>query len=208
MIRQDLKHALRSLRAKPGFTAVIVLTLAIGIGGNAAIFGAVNAVLLRPLPYPDSDRLVQVFTTSVKQPDRIGGTVSPSDFNDWRRGAPAFSELAAVVEDEYPLTGNGAAEQVRGASVTGGFFAVLGTPALLGRVMATQDDPVGSRDVVVLSHAIRARRFGSSRAVIGRQLQIDGVSREVIGVMPPGFEYPLQSELWLPLRFSAENLET
>ncbi|MGE3489543.1 MAG: ABC transporter permease [Vicinamibacterales bacterium] len=208
MIWQDLKHAVRALRAKPGFTFVTLLTLALGIGGTAAIFGAVNAVLLRPLPYPDSERLVQVFKTTVKQPDRVGGTVSPPDFVDWRRHASAFSELAALVEVEYPLTGSGAAEQVRGAGVTGGFFTVLGTPALLGRTLTTGDDPIGSRDVVVLSHALWTRRFGADRNLIGRQLAIDGVSREVVGVMPAGFEYPLQSEFWLPLRFTPVDLET
>lgn len=208
MIWQDLKHAVRALRAKPGFTFVTLMTLAIGIGGTAAIFGAVNAVLLRPLPYPDAERLVQVFKTSVTQPDRVGGTVSPPDFVDWRRDATAFTELAALVEVEYPLTGSGAAEQLRGTGVTGGFFMVLETPALLGRALTVEDDPVGSRDVVVLSHAIWTRRFGANRAIVGQPLQIDGVSREVVGVMPPGFDYPLQSEFWLPLRFTAQDLET
>jgi putative ABC transport system permease protein len=208
MIWQDLRHAIRALRAKPSFTLVTLLTLAIGIGGTAAIFGAVNAVLLRPLPYPDSGRLVQVFKTVVNRPDRIGGTASPPDFVDWRRESTAFTELAALVEDEYPLTGTGAAEQIRGASVTGGFFAVLGTPALLGRVITPDDDPMGSRDVVVLGHGIWTRRFGANPAIIGQQLQVDGVAREVIGVMPAGFEYPLQSEMWLPLRFSQKDLET
>jgi len=208
MIWQDLKHAVRALRAKPGFTFVTVLTLALGIGGTAAIFGAVHAVLLRPLPYPDAGRLVQVFKTTVTQPDRVGGTVSPPDFVDWRRDASAFTELAALVEIEYPLTGRGAAEQVRGAAVTGGFFAVLGTPALLGRTLTTADDPIGSREVVVLSQAIWRRRFGADRGLIGQQLVIDGVPREVVGVMPDGFEYPLQSEFWLPLRFTARELET
>ena len=142
MIWQDLKHAVRSLRAKPGFTAVTALTLAIGIGGNAAIFGAVNAVLLRPLPYPDPDRIVQVFKTTVKQPDRVGGTTSPPDFADWRRDNSVFSEMGGYVEGSYALTGEGAAEQLPGASVTGGFFPVMGTPALHGRAMMLEDAAV------------------------------------------------------------------
>lgn len=208
MLWQDLKHAVRALRAKPGFTFLTVLTLAIGIGSNAAIFGAVNAVLLRPLAYPDPDRLVQVFKTALAQPDRAGGTVSPPDFTDWRRTATAFSELSALVEGTYPITGSGAAEQVPGASVTGGFFGVLGTPPQLGRVLSPADDAMGGRDVVVLGHGLWTRRFGADRGILGRQLPIDGISREVVGVMPEGFEYPLQSELWVPLRFSAQDLET
>lgn len=208
MIWQDLKHALRALRRQPGFTFVTVLTLAIGIGGNAAIFGAVNAVLLRPLPYPDADRIVQVFKTVITQPDRVGGSTTPPDFADWRGDNEVFSELAAIVASSYALTGEGAAEQLPGASVTGGFFTVMGTPPLHGRTIRPDDDPIGARNVAVLSHAVWTRRFGGDPAIIGRQLRLDSVSYEVIGVMPAGFNYPLQAEVWLPLRFSAKDLET
>ena len=208
MILQDLKHAMRALRAKPGFTAVTVLTLAIGIGGNAAIFGAVNAVLLRPLPYRDADQLVRVYKTNLKEPDRIGGTVSPPDYVDWRRDNTVFAEVAAYDGDSYPLTGNGSAEQLPAADVTGGFFAVMGTPPRLGRTITDEDDREGARDVVVLSHALWARRFGSNPGIVGQQLQIDGVSREVIGVMPAGFQFPLQSEFWIPFKFTAKDIET
>ena len=109
-----------------------VLTLAIGIGGTTAIFGAVNAVLLRPLPYPEPDQLVQVYKTPLKAPDRIGGSVSPPDFTDWRRDNTVFTELAAFDSDSIALTGKGAAEVVRIGEVTGAFFAVLGAPPLLG----------------------------------------------------------------------------
>ncbi|HEX6217254.1 MAG TPA: ABC transporter permease, partial [Vicinamibacterales bacterium] len=162
MILQDLKHAIRALRARPGFTTVAVLTLAIGIGGTTAIFGAVNAVLLRPLPYPSPDQLMRVFKTSLKAPDRVGGTVSPPDFTDWRRDSAVFTELAAYDSDSITLTGQGAAEVVRIGDVTGGFFAVLGAPPLYGRPITTADDPMGSRDVVVLGHGIWVRRFGSN----------------------------------------------
>jgi predicted permease len=208
MFWQDLKHALRALAAKPGFTVVTLLTLAIGIGGTTAIFGAVNAVLLRPLPYPQPDELVRVYKTPLKEPERIGGAVSPPDFTDWRRDSSAFTELAAYDNDSFALTGEGAAEQIPVGEVTGGFFSVMGTPPLLGRAITTTDDPMGARDVVVLSHALWVRRFGSSPSILGRQLMIDGVSREVIGVMPAGFQYPARSEIWTPLRFSARDLET
>jgi predicted permease len=208
MIWQDLKHALRTLKAKPGFTAVTLLTLAIGIGGTTAIFGAVNAVLLRPLPYPNPDQLMRLYKTTAQQPDRVGGSVSPPDYIDWRRDSAAFTEVAASLDDSFALTGNGDAEQIPAGVVTGGFFTVIGIPPLFGRAITTDDDVVGGRDVVVLSHALWTRRFGASRDIIGRQLTIDGVQREVIGVMPAGFQYPLRSELWVPLRFSARDLET
>ena len=208
MILQDIKHAARALRAKPGFTIVTVMTLAIGIGGNAAIFGAVNAVLLRPLPFAKPEQLVRIYKTYLTEPNRIGGTVSPPDLVDYRRDNAVFAEVAAYTDGSFALTGNGPAEQVPGGQVTGGFFDVMATPPLLGRAITDGDDRSGARDVVVLSHALWARRFGSDRAILGRQLQIGGVSREVIGVMPAGFQFPLQSEFWIPLQFTARDLET
>jgi putative ABC transport system permease protein len=208
MIWQDFKYALRSLRLKPGFTLVTMLTLAIGIGGTTAIFGAVNAVLLRPLPYPDPEQLVRVFKTSLKAPDRVGGTVSPPDFADWRHDNAVFTELAAYDSDSITVTGQGAAEVVRIGEVTGGFFAILGAQPLYGRSITTADDPMGARDVVVLGHGIWVRRFGSNPQVVGQTIHLDGTPREVIGVMPASVEFPLRSELWIPLRFSARDLET
>jgi len=208
MIWQDIKHAIRTLKAKPGFTAVTLLTLAIGIGGTTAIFGAVNAVLLRPLPYPGPDQLMRVYKTPLKEPERIGGAVSPPDFTDWRHDNSGFIELAAYDNDSLALTGNGAAEQIPTGEVTGGFFTVMGTAPMLGRAITIADDPMGSRDVVVLSHTLWVRRFGANRSIIGQQLVIDGVSHEVVGVMPAGFQFPLRSEMWTPLRFSARDLET
>jgi putative ABC transport system permease protein len=208
MIWQDFKHALRALRTQPGFTAVTLLTLAIGIGGTTAIFGAVNAVLLRPLPYPEPDQLVRIYKTSLEDANRIGGSVSPPDFSDWRRDNSVFSEVAAFTNDSLALTGAGAAEQIPAGDVTGGFFAIMNVQPLLGRAITTADDPIGGRDVVVLSHGLWTRRFGSNPAIVGQQLTIDGVSREVIGVMPPGFQYPLRSEMWVPIRFSGRDLQT
>ena len=208
MLTQDLKHALRALRRKPSFTAVVILTLAIGIGGTTAIFGAVNAVLLRPLPYPQPDELVRVYKTPLKTPELAGGAVSPPDFTDWRRDNTVFAELAAYDGDSIAITGEGAAEVVRIGEVTGGFFTVLGSPPMLGRAITTADDPMGSRNVVVLGHALWARRYGSNPGIVGRQIVLDSVPHEVIGVMPRGIEYPLRSELWIPLRFTARDLET
>ncbi len=208
MIWQDIKHSLRGLLRKPGFTATVVLTLAIGIGGNAAIFGAVNAVLLRPLPFANPDQLVRIYKTNLTQPNQIGGTVSPPDLVDYRRDNTSFTDVAAYAESAYPLTGEGPAEQISGAQITGGFFPVMATAPALGRTITDDDDRPGARDVVVLSHALWARRLGSDPGIIGRQLQINGISREVIGVMPAGFQFPLQSELWMPFKFTARDLET
>ena len=207
MLIQDLRFALRALARRPLFTAVTVLTLALGIGANAAMFGALQAVLLRPLPFPEPERLVRLFTTSLEQAS-LQGTTSPPDFVDWRRDSRSFSALAAISAGAYALTGEGAAEQVPGADVSGAFFDVMGVRALLGRTLAPDDDAYGGPPVAVLGYGLWMRRFGGDRGIVGRRVLLDGQPREVVGVMPKGFAYPLASELWVPLRFSPEDLAT
>ena len=209
MLLQDLKHAVRTLIKKPGFTVIAVLTLAIGIGGNAAIFSAVRAVLLRPLPFPSPDDLVEVFSTSVKAPQAMAGTASPPDFTDWRRENASFAELAAINAGAYAMTSPGLpAEQITGASVTGGFFHVLRVEPLYGRPLRPEDDALGGPLAAVLGHSLWQRRFGGDPQIVGRTVTIDANDYRIVGVMPRGFSYPLQAELWLPLRFSSDDLAT
>jgi putative ABC transport system permease protein len=205
---QDVRYALRTLTKKPGFALITVLTLALGIGANAAIFSAVRAVLLRPLPFPDPERLVYISSTTVTAPDRPGGAASPPDFHDWRRESRAFTEVAALDASSFALTGAGAAEQVPGANVTGGFFTVLGVPALYGRPLTTEDDAVGGGDVAVIGYGLWARRFGADPGIVGRTVTLDGTAHRVVGVMPRDFAYPLRSEVWVPRRFSERDLTT
>ncbi|MCC7180759.1 MAG: ABC transporter permease [Acidobacteria bacterium] len=208
VIWNDLKYAARSLRKHPGFTVVAVLSLAVGIGANAAIFGAVRAVLLRPLPFSSPEELVAVSTTTMERPDAAGGASSPPDFTDWRRDLRGFVEMAAVIAGASALTGDGPAEQVPSASVTGGFFGVLGVPALYGRALEPADDPVGAPDVAVLGHALWQRRYGGRRDIVGSTITLDSRPFQVVGVMPAGFAYPLGADLWIPQRFSDEELRT
>ena len=208
MLLQDLKYAMRTLARKPGFAVITVLTLAVGIGANAAIFSAVRAVLLRPLPFAAPEQLVQLFSTTIRTPERASGTASPSDFVDWRRDNSNFVDLAAINAGSYALTGLGAAEQVPGASVTGGFFNVLGVPPLFGRTFGSEDDAVGGPEVVVLGHGLWTSRLGGDQEAVGRTITLEGKAVRVVGIMPRGFAYPLQSEIWLPLRFSERELAT
>lgn len=208
MLWHDLKYATRTLIKRPGFTILAVLSLTIGIGANAAIFSAVRAVLLRPLPFPDPDALVSVVTTSVERPDARTGSTAPPDFVDWRRDVTAFLEIAAVDSTASALTGEGAAEQVSSANVTGGFFGVLGVVPLHGRALTPQDDAPGAPEVAVLGHGLWMRRFGGRPDVIGATIPIDGQPVRVAGVMPEGFAFPLGTELWLPLRFTQDDLQT
>lgn len=203
----DLRIAVRSLLRQPAFAAVAVATLAVGIGANAAVFSAVYAVLLRPLPFPAPDRLVALTTTGPRAP-QVGMESSPPDFVDWHDGASSFSAMAALSADAVAIAGTTPAEQVPGAAVTGEFFAVIGTTAARGRVLTVEDAREGAAPVVVLGDRLWARRFARAPGILGTHVTIDGVSREVVGVLPPGHAYPLDAELWIPLGFSAERLAT
>jgi predicted permease len=206
MLVQDVKYAVRTLLMKPGFAAVTLLTLAIGIGANAAIFGAVRAVLLRPLPFPDPDALVSVSSTSIERPSLANGASSAPDFLDWRRDLQSFTDIAASFSEASPVTGDGSAEQVPNARVTGGFFNVLAVPALHGRTILPEDDAVNGENVVVLGHALWIRRFGGRPQVVGTTLMVDGTPHRVVGVMPQGFAYPLRAEIYVPIRFGEKEI--
>ena len=185
------KYALSALVKKPGFTAIAILTLAVGIGGNAAIFSAVRAVLLRPLPFPSPDELVEVFSTSVKSPQAMAGTASPPDFTDWRRENTSFTELAAINAGAYAMTGPGLpAEQITGASVTGGFFNVLRVDPLYGRTLSPEDDATGGPLAAVLGHTLWS---GGSVAIRRSSAGPSPSTRNdyrIVGIMPRGFCVP------------------
>lgn len=201
----DLRIAARSLWRQPAFLAAAVLTLAIGIGANAAVFSVVHAVLLRPLPFPDADRLVAVATREV----RFGrAESSPSDFADWHDGASSFEALSAFSAESYAIAGETPAEQARGATVTGEFFAALGVPLLMGRGLGADDARAGAAPVAVVGEALWARRFARRPDILGHEVTVDGVRRAIVGVMPPGVSYPLDAEVWIPLSFTAEELAT
>jgi predicted permease len=200
----DFRHAAHALLRIPGFTIVAVLTLATGIGANAAIFSVVNAVLLKPLPFFEADRLVRVYDGS----PAIRGTASPPNFVDWRSDNPAFEDMAAYAATSVALTGVGDAKRIAGAAVTDGFFSVFGATPLLGRPISAADTISGQERVVVLSHGLWRRDFDADPGVPGRAVQVEGRDYTVIGVMPPGFEYPAGAELWVPLSFSEEDLAT
>jgi putative ABC transport system permease protein len=197
-MKQDLLYALRGLRKRPLFTAVAVLTLALGIGANAAIFSVVSGVLLRPLPYPDPDRLMMLWTYNPRQGfDKDVGTYP--NFEDWRRQNTTFERMAAYTGASFTLTGAGDPAQIRGAIVTPGFFETLGTPVMLGRVFDDREAVAGGERTVILGHGLWTRRFGSDRLIVGRTISLNGVPHEVLGVMPQAFAHPEDADLWTPL---------
>src|SRR5262245_54200678 len=189
---QDVRYALRALARNRGFTAVAVLTLALGIGANAAIFTTVEAVLLRPLPYRDATRLVHLWETTPTQPTR---QLSYPDFKDVRERGRGFSGVAGYGLIGFDLMGPEGPERLAGARVTHDFFTVLGVTPLLGRGFAAAEDQVDRRrDVVLLTHGLWQRRFASDPAVVGKQLTLSGMPMTVIGVLPASFHFaPLGS---------------
>lgn len=199
-----VRYALRSLRRSRGFTIVAVLTLGLGIGANTGMFSVVNAVLLRPLPYEEPDRLARVF--SLHQGDLW--TASPPDFTDWRRDNRAFEDMAALYPSTATLSGDGPAERIPGAVVGPNLFPLLGVGPALGRGFNESDAVSGQHYVALLGHGLWQRRFGGDSSIVGRVIQLDGESYTVVGVMPAGFAYPTEAELWRPLAFTVDDLTT
>lgn len=205
-LMQDFKYAARLLRKAPGFTAVAVLTLGLGIGANTAIFSVINAVLLRPLPYDQPDRLVTVEHHYPSLHD-LHAPVSVPGFRDYQSQERLF-ESAAVENGWNPnLTGRGDPERLPASLVTGDYFRTYRAQAALGRTLQADDATDGKDRVVVLSDGFWQRQFGADRAVLGKRLLLNGESYEVVGVMPPGFRsfWNRQAELWAPLVFTPEQ---
>jgi putative ABC transport system permease protein len=193
---QDLRYGLRMLGRNPGFAAVAALTLALGIGANTAIFSVVNAVLLRPLPYAEPERLV---TLAYYQAKAGFEAAHDADFLEWREQAKAFEKVAAYAQRTVDLSGSGEPERLNAALVSADLFSTLGVGPALGRVFTPDEDRAGGAPVVILSHALWRRRFGGDPQIIGRAITLDGKSHTVIAIMPPGFQFPGEQDLWTPL---------
>jgi len=202
---QDLRYGARMLRKHPGFTAAAVLTLALGIGANVAVFSVVNAVLLRPLPYPEPDRLVMLQNQFLARNLKNAG-VSVADYADYRGQKQIFEEVAAIAGANFNFSGADRPESVSGVFVTAGFFPLLGLKPVVGRVFSEDEDRPGYNRVVVLSESLWKRRFGADPGVIGRTLQIDDQSHTVVGVVPPAPESLGPNEVFTPAAFTPEQM--
>ena len=195
---QDVRYGARMLFKAPGFTLVAVLSLALGIGVNTTIFSMVNALILRPLPYEDAQRLVVVQQTQLKQGIR-GGSVSFGDFVDWRNESSLFERIAAYSERSFNLAGEREPERVKGASVSADLFRTLGVSPVHGRDLLAAEDRPNAERVALISHSLWQRRFNSDLNLTGKTLKVNGENYSVVGVMPPNFKYPSNAELWTPL---------
>ncbi len=204
---QDLRYGLRMLAKNPGFTAVAVMTLALGIGANTAIFSVVNAVLLRPLPYQQPDHLVKVWGNFAG----IGlannqNWISAPEFKDLESQNRSFSHIAAMSDASFNLIINGSPQRIEGALVSPSLFPMLGVQALWGRTFLPEESQPGRDAVVLLNYGLWQRGFGGDRSIVGRRLNINGISYAVVGVMPAGFQYPNDADMWGPLAFQPSDL--
>jgi putative ABC transport system permease protein len=202
LLLQDLRFGARTLLKAPGVSIVSVLTLALGIGGTASTFSVVRYVLLRPLPYPGADRVVDLNEWTAGR----ATTVSPPNFVDWWAGNTTFEAMAAYQQQNLTLSVGSEPERIDAAAVAPELFRVLGMPPLFGRVFAPNEDQPGASKVVVISHALWQRRFGSDPGLVGRLITLEGESYGVVGIMPPRFDFPDGIELWVPLSFGARDL--
>jgi putative ABC transport system permease protein len=194
----DIQYALRGIAKRPLFSSVVILTLALGIGANAAIFTVVNGVLLQPLPYPHPERLLMVWMSNPRQGfDKDVG--SYPNFADWRSGSRSFERMSAYFGSSVTLTGSGDPAQIRGARVTPEFFETMGVVPLRGRAFHSADGRAGGERVVILGHGLWMRRFGADASIVGRSIVLDGVPHEVVGIMPASFKHPVDAEIWTPL---------
>ena len=205
-LKQDVRYTARALRASPGFAAAALLTLALGIGANTAIFSVVRGVLLEPLPIADADRVVRIWNSNHTNGTERGPVTEP-DLFDWQRTTRLAESIGGYFFAEgmsgLDLTGQGNPERLSVGLVTDGFFQTLRTPAMLGRALASEEHVNGRNRVVVLSHGLWTRRFGADASIVGRPIQLNGEPFVVTGVMPAGFTYPADRSIdaWIPLSF-------
>ncbi|MFZ0063158.1 MAG: ABC transporter permease [Pyrinomonadaceae bacterium] len=198
---RDIRYGIRSLIKRPGFTMIALTALALGIGANTAIFSLVNAVLLRPLPFAEPDRLVWVWGNISNGSNQA--SVSPPDFLDFRQQNTTFEQFAAAIGVPVPLnlTGIGEPERLTAAAVTGNYFQALGAAPALGRTFLLENEKPGNEQVAVLSYGLWQKRFGGDREIVNKTLTLDGKTCVVIGVMPQTFTFPQAAELWVPINF-------
>jgi putative ABC transport system permease protein len=197
-VSRDARYALRLLFRAPVFSLIAILTFAVGIGVNTAVFNVVNGVLLRPLPYPDADRITMVWLDNRRQGIKEDITSYPN-YLDWQKQGTSYEHMAGMASAAFSLTGAGEPERLQGAQVSANFFDVMRVQPILGRVFTAQTETPGQDGVIVLSHGLWQRRFGGAPDVLGKTMVLNGRPHEVIGVMPSTLRWPERAELWKPL---------
>jgi putative ABC transport system permease protein len=200
---QDIRYGIRGMLKNRGFTAVAVITLALGIGANTAIFSVLDAVLLKPLPYQSSDQLLEIWE---KSPDGGRRSVSPSTLMDWKEQNHVFEQMTAITAGSFNLSGIDDPEILGGANVSASFFEFLGVRPALGRTFLPEEEEVAKDKVIILSHGLWRRRFGADSSLVGRSLTLNGEKYIVVGIMPASFHFGrARQELWTPLALGSKQ---
>src|SRR5579872_1632553 len=200
-MRQDILYSFRTFAKNPVFTLIAVITIALGVGPNSAIFSIINSVLLRPLPYHDPDRVVMLWQSS-KQLGLGMVPVSGADFSDWKHESRSFEDMApafTISEYGFNVTAGGEPERAQAGQCAANLFSVLGVKPVIGRFFLPEEDRPGGNPVVLISESFWIRRFGSSAAVIGRAIGLDGMNRTVVGVLPRAVASLGKVDLWIPI---------
>lgn len=198
---QNLRVATRSLLRHRAFSLAAIVTLALGIGASTAIFSVVYGILLRPLPHTESERLVTLGQTAADNPtEPVSGSVSPANFPDWQRESKTVASMALYTGSRFVVTNLGDADVVEGGIVTPGFFSVFKAPPMMGRDFTDEENSPRGPQAVIVSHAFWQQRLGGRPDVLKQSIEISGVQRPIVGVAPPGFEFPIGARLWSPLR--------
>ena len=198
MILQDLRYSFRMMRKTPGFSAIAIAILALGIGVNSIVFSLVNALLIRPLPYPHAERLMTVGESEPNRANTLSGLPFPV-FLDVRARNRGFEDIGAHFEGGFSLSHENQAEQVPGAHVSAGLFRILGVSPIQGRDFLPEEDVPNSRKVVILGYSLWQNRFAGDPTITGKTIVLSGVPFTVVGVMPHGFQFPEIAELWVPM---------
>ena len=194
----DIRHAMRLLRKSPGFTAAAVLTLALGIGANAAIFSVANAFLRKPIWFPELDRLAMVINSRPGN-DASRNSVTPADYLAWKAQSQSFEKVGAYEWSDVNLTGSGDPQKLTGANVTANFFDVLQVQPQLGRAFLPEEEQPGHDQEVILSHGLWVRQFGSDPNILGKKVTVEGFSQTIVGVMSDDFDFPTSAQIWFPM---------
>ena len=205
---QDLRYGARMLRTKPGFTFIAVITLVLGIGANTAIFSVINALILSPPPIAEPERVAAIWRTTKDK--RVEGYVSYLELRDWRTQSQSFETIAGYKNNGFTLLNDTEAERIQGMRVTANFLSLLKVKVLRGRDFQEEEERRGAQPVVILTHEFWQKRFGGNEAALGQQLSLNGKPFTVIGILPPGFAFPLaakQMELLTTIAAEGQNLD-
>ena len=204
VLARDLRFGIRNMNSNRGVTVVTLLTIALGVGATSGISSVAHTVLFQPLPFDEPDDLFMVWMNDVNDASNTDST-SPANFLDWRDQNSVFTDLAAMIPESYNVTDTGQPERVEGFRVSAGFFQILGVQPQRGRTFDVSEDEPGAGQVAVISSGLWLRRWGNDPSALGGTIRLNGIEHNIVGVMPDDFQFPANTDIWVPVAFSAQE---